>query len=112
MQKQDCRPNKALRTTTKAFLKRKLIERDAAAKKKAKALLELQTSVTSVVTEAAKSSEDGTLNIQDANGREGHEQQQRNSSIGESQKPQGPTLATEEGTKDIPQPSVEVSCSL
>ena len=51
------------------------------------------------------------LDIQDVNENQGNEQQQRKPSVGESQKPQGPTATAEEAAKDIPQPSVEVSRS-
>ena len=108
MQKQDCRPNKALRTTTKAFLKRKLIERDAAAKKKAKASLELQTPVTPVVAEAVKGLEDGPVGARDVGGHNGGDQHQKSTLIGESQNLRDQTAVIEEPIKSVSQPSAEV----
>ena len=109
MQKQDCRPNKALRTTTKAFLKRKLIERDAAAKKKAKALLELQTSTTPVTGEAAKGPEDGGPVSTVVGGGGDNDKQKPQLPVGGSQDQGGPTVAVGEAAKDVPQASIEVS---
>ena len=109
VQKQDCRPNKALRTTTKAFLKRKLIERDAAAKKKAKALLELQTPTTPVITEAEKGLEAGLTVSKNVDGNGDEDQQKPKPSVGESRAQGSPDAAINEATKDIPKLSIEVS---
>jgi len=129
----DCRPNKALRTTIKVFLKKKVIERDTAEKKKKAAEKAAATPLPEEETPAPKPSQ--TL----AAVAEGAEDAARQPSLAPTalppdtdvsassaarpasgdpsqapQTPNNPTKAAElgiptEAQKDVPQMSIEVS---
>lgn len=118
----DCKPNKALRTTIKVFLRKKVMERETAEKKKKaaeKAAAVLATPITPLPNEtlaalagqpsqipAAGASEVGTPAVSEV-------KQSSPSASQAAETPNGPPAAKElgiptEAQKDVPQMSIEV----
>lgn len=116
---EDCRPNKALRTTIKVFLRKKGIERETARKKElvekvasipaTPAIPQLNAATSSQQPQehiahptVAESSVDGTPSAQDGS----HVPQSSNV----SNTPPAPQVSSAQEQMDIPRPSIEVSC--
>ncbi len=112
----DCRPNKALRTTIKVFLRKKVVERETAEKKRIAAEKGVAAPATPLVeatpapqpTQTPEIAAPETSTIATA----GAKQTSHNTSPA-PQTPNGPTKATEprtptEAQRDIPQMSIEV----
>lgn len=114
----DCRPNKALRTTVKVFLKKKVVERENAEKKRIAAekaaatpatpLLEetpasRQNQIPSVAPDASTPATSGAVEAK----RMSRDVSQRPQTPNNVIKEPGPATPTE-AQKDVPQMSVEV----
>ena len=113
----DCRPNKALRTTIKVFLRKKLVERESAAKKRLATEKVAAAPATPLTEEAPTRQPSQTLALPvTETSKSASAAEARLTSPDPSQTPHTPNVAPKasehetptEAQKDIPQKSIEV----
>lgn len=116
MKADDCRPNKALRTTIKVFLRKKVIERDAARKKELSDKVVTTAAVSENPTIAGRKDSSPFQGLKPENAKingDGAPASGGISNIVESIKdtsiPHTFQVSSAEDQKDIPRPSIEVS---
>jgi hypothetical protein len=112
----DCRPNKALRTTIKVFLRKKVIERDAARKKE---LLDKAVTTATISGNPSTAGRKESSHFQDPksdnaeiNGDGAPAPSGMSNTGGDVFIPHAPQVSSAEDQMDIPRPSIEVSVFL